>query len=131
MPENSPPLERPEPSLCTNPLSWRVDEELAPATMGQGAVVPVAEFNSAFGKTTDLATGQRFTRLPQPVTELTWAQCREGTLYVENQQGNAFEAKGADDLGTYHRLDYALFYMDIHNNVIQRTNRFLSQKNPD
>ena len=31
-----------------------------------------------------------------------------------------------DALGTYHGLDYALFYMNIHNNAKLRTRRFLS-----
>jgi hypothetical protein len=62
--------------------------------------------------------------LSAPLKQQTWAKCKDGTLYVNNQQGAGFEP---DDMGTYHELDYALFYMNIHNNAKQRSNSYLSQ----
>ena len=35
---------------------------------------------------------------------------------------------GSGATGNYHGLDYALFYMNIHNNAKLRTNTFLAQQ---
>jgi hypothetical protein len=126
MPEGAPLLERPEESLCTNPLSWRVDEELAEAGLNEGAVVPSGTYNTSFGMNDDLPTQQVFDSLAQPIKKHTRAQCKEGTLYVSDQKGSGFEAMGSDDMGSYHGLDYALFYMNIHNNAKRRASRYLA-----
>jgi hypothetical protein len=123
MPAGAPPLERPEDSLCTNPLSWRVDEERAAASLNEGALLPAGMLNGAIGRNPDIPAHQTFESLGQPITELTWAQCQQGTLYVEEQQLVGFEV---DAMGTYHQLDYALFYMNIHNNARLRAGRYLA-----
>jgi hypothetical protein len=126
MPEGAPLLERDEPSLCTNPLTWRVDDELAEAELNEGAVVPEGAYITVVGKNEDAATGQVFESIGAPLPGHTWAQCKQGTLYTGNQKGTGFDAMGSDQMGTYHGLDYALFYMNIHNNAKLRASRYLS-----
>ena len=128
MPDGAPPMERPEDTLCTNPLSWRANEELASADLNEGAVVPSGTYNTAFGGGDDVSTQQVFDSLDAPLRGQTWAQCRDGSLYVRAQQGTGFEAMGSDSTGTYHGLDYALFYMNIRNNAILRSNRYLEAR---
>jgi hypothetical protein len=132
MPEDALPMERSEDSLCTNPLSWRVDEEMAVAELNEGAVVPEGTFNDAAGWSADDPTRPVFEHLSEPLREQTWAQCRDGSLFVERQDGTGFEEMGAGNMGSYHGLDYALFYMNIYNNAKLRTDAyFASRKAPN
>jgi len=125
MPEGVAALERPESSLCTNPLSWRVDEEMAAADLNEGAVIPEGTYNVAFGRGDDAPTQQVFESLREPIKGHTWAQCKDGSLYVRSQTGTGFEAMGSGALESYHGLDYALFYMNIRNNAQLRSSRYL------
>ena len=123
MPQGSSALERPEPSLCTNPLSWRVDEELAAAGLNEGALLPAGTLNEAIGRNPDVPAQQIFDSLGQPIADLTWAQCKDGTLFVEEQKRAGLEV---DAMGTYHQLDYALFYMNIRSNAKLRSSQYLA-----
>jgi hypothetical protein len=125
MPEGTPPYERPEESLCTNPLSWRVDEELAAASLNQGTLLPAGTLNAAMGRSPDTASHQRIDILEMPIAELTSAQCRGGTLYVKQLQSEGF---AIDPMGTYHQLDYSLFYTNIRNNAELRSDKYLNTK---
>ena len=126
MPAGTEPIERAADSLCTNPLAWRVDEELAGKQLNQGAVLPAGTFNSAIGKAADVQTQQQFTSLPAPLAQHISAQCREGTLFVDRQKNNGFAEVGSGIVDSYHELDYALFYMDIHNNARLRSETYLT-----
>lgn len=123
IPDGAPALERDEESLCTNPLSWLVDEVLAKAEFNEGAVVPEGDFNTTLGRNMDVSTRQVFKALTKPIAAKTWAQCRNGTLYVNKEQGVGFEA---DAMGTFHIVDYGLFYMNIHNNAKLRSSHYLA-----
>ena len=127
MPEGARPMERPEPSLCTNPLTWKVNEEMAPATLNAGAVAPAGIYNATFGRKEDSAIGQVFDKLAAPVKSQTWAQCRGGSLFAKDQAGTRFFAMGSNELNTYHGLDYALFYMNIRNNAVLKSNLFVER----
>lgn len=129
MPEGANPMERSEPSLCTNPLSWKVDEEMAQASLNAGAVAPAGIYNVAFGRKEDSSNDQVFDKLAAPVKGQTWAQCRGGSLFAKNQAGTKFFAMGSGELNTYHGLDYALFYMNIRNNAVLKSNLFIERKN--
>jgi hypothetical protein len=131
MPEGAPAFERPAETLCTNPLSWRVDEELVGADANEGAVVPEGTYNLEFGPEEDAPTGQVFDSLAAPVPGQTWAQCRDGSLFARDQTGTEFEAMGSSSQGIYHGLDYALFYMNIRNNAMLRSNRYLETTGAD
>lgn len=126
MPEGADPMERSAESLCTNPLTWRVDEEMAPAELNEGAVVPEGTYIVAIGSEDDAPTQQSFEALDALQPGQTWAQCRGGSLFARDQKGTGFQAMGSDEMGTYHGLDYALFYMNIRNNAQLRVDRFLA-----
>ena len=112
-----------ETFLCTNPLSWKVDDERAPADLNRGAVVPTGKFNISFwGK--DMAEGTQFGPLSRPMPNHTWTQCLSGLLFVEEQVDNQFSDYGRDK--NYHGLDYALFYMNIRENASQRVKTYLA-----
>ncbi len=128
LPDGADPMERSADSLCTNPLTWRVDEAFADAELNEGAVVPAGAYNTSMGEE-DEPTEQVFDALGPPQPEQTWAQCRGGSLFARDQTGTGFAAMGSEDMGSYHGLDYALFYMNIRKNAQLRTTRFL-QKNP-
>ena len=116
-------------SLCTNPLSWQVNGELVAAGKNAGAVVPEGTYNAAMGKGEDAPTAQVFEALPAPLGEHTWAQCRDGWLYVQDQTGSEFDKAGiVDASGNYHMLDYSLFYMNIRNNAKLRASRYMEQR---
>jgi len=124
MPEGKPPLPRDEQSLCTNPLVWRINEALAPASLNEGSLLPVGSFNANIGSLSDEPVGQHYGPLAKPIEALTGAQCRQGTLYASPSLPEGFEE---DAMGTYHQLDYALFYMNIFKNAQLRSNRFLGK----
>ncbi len=126
MPEGSTPMDRSEPSLCTNPLSWQVDETRVAASENTGAVVPEGTYQLAFGGDEDPASGQEFAQLAAPIPGQTSAQCKDGWLYAQDQTGSEFQAMGSGNLGSYHGLDYALYYMNVRNNAINRVQRFLN-----
>jgi len=128
MPDGAPALERSEVSLCTNPLSWLVNEEMARASLNEGAVVPEGSFHADFGGSDDAPTQQVFESLEAPLKEQTWAQCKDGSLFVSVQQGAGFEAMASANLGSYHGLDYSLFYMNIRNNAKSRSSRYLASR---
>jgi hypothetical protein len=80
------------------------------------------------GKGEDAPTAQVFEVLPAPLQQHTWAQCRNGWLNVQDQQGSEFDVAGTVDAsGNYHMLDYSLFYMNIRNNAKLRANRYMEQ----
>jgi len=117
-------LERTEDSLCTNPLTWLVNEERAPAAENAGAVPVSIPYNIDFSKGNE-PRGVEFTELRAPIPNHTWAQCRDGTLFVADQSGGPFAASALAD--NYHGLDYALFYMDIRQNAIDRVDTYLAR----
>ncbi len=127
MAEDQDAIERPENSLCTNPLTWKVNEDFAEASLNEGAVAPAGTYNLDFGKSEDLATGQLIKGLDAPIENQTGAQCLNGTLFVTSQEGTDFDAMGAGASGNYHGLDYALFYMNIHNNAKLKVKTFLEK----
>ena len=97
--------------------------------LNEGAVVPEGTYNMTFGGDDDAPTQQVFESLGEPLKKQTWAQCKDGSLYVESQQGTGFAEMGSE--GSYHGLDYALFYMNIHNNAKLRSRRYLASRGGD
>lgn len=118
---------RPEQvSLCTNPISWTTDEIMAPANLNKGAVPISGKYNVNFNGD-DLPLKEEFAPLKKPIPGHTWAQCREGTLFVADQKGTVFDVMAFGGEKSYHGLDYALFYMDIRENAKLRVNTFLNK----
>lgn len=115
-----------EKLVCVNPLSWLRDGPRAPAAMHQGAVPQSGRFALAlWGRGKDTPNGIEFKPLESPLKNLTWAECRDGLLYVADQAGSPL---GRLSLGNknYHGLDYPLFHMDIRQNAELRVTTYLA-----
>jgi hypothetical protein len=115
-----------KPTLCTNPLSWTRGEERAPAALNRGAQLPAGRFLLQFSGV-DEANGISYDELAKPQPGHTWAQCRDGTLFVEEQIDNGFSDYGDRWSKTYHGLDYALFYMDVRENAKSRSQAYFKR----
>ena len=115
-----------KPFLCINPISWKLDEERVPKRQHKGALPVSGRLNLSYWNQ-DKLEGVEFKPLEAPMPKHTWAQCRNGVLYVEEQIANEFSKHvgGADK--SYHVLDYSLFYMDIRLNTIERIQAYKSR----
>lgn len=123
--EGSEGIPRVEGSLCTNPLTWQVDEARAPAELNLGALPIRVPFNLDLSES-NAPTGAQFDKLDPPIPGRTWAQCRNGTLFVADQ-GDWSTGRAAKE-GNYHGLDYALFYMNIRENAKLRVSTWLDRQ---
>lgn len=116
-----------KPIACVNPLSWQTNTERADASQHKGAY-PV-EFKRTI-KYMLLAKNPGFKHesLAPLTPNLTWAQCDQtGVLHVKRQQDNAFSNHLDAEDGSYHLLDFSLFYGNIRENSIQRSQAFLNR----
>ena len=125
VPDGGSVLERPAPSVCTNPLVWSLGEEAASVAQHAGIVIPQHAYNLFFSGSEDTAQGKIFDSLAAPILGSTGAQCRDGTLFVERLENPAFGESGFAG-ASYHLFDYNLFYMNIHENARLRSETFLS-----
>jgi len=125
IPDGGSVLERPAPSVCTNPLVWSLGEEAASVEQHAGIVIPQHSYNLFFSGSEDTAQGKIFDSLAAPIVGLTGAQCRDGTLFVERLEDPAFGESGFAG-ASYHLFDYNMFYMNIHENARFRSETFLS-----
>jgi len=114
-------------TLCTNPLSWSRGEEKAAASRNLGAQPIAGLFIMDFWDP-DEPHGIRYTELASPLPGYTWAQCRHGTLFVEEQLEEPFVTYTMAPGKNYHGLDYPLFYMDIRENAKARVRAYLESK---
>jgi hypothetical protein len=109
-------------TLCTNPLSWRRDEDRVPASAHPGALQIPADFglgNLLFNQ----PSGETINALPEVMPQWTWAQCRDGALYIEPQLSGPFASERDGDDQNYHTRDYALFYQAIRDNAVLRADQ--------
>lgn len=111
--------------VCTNPLTWRLDGARAGRDQHAGAVRSAGEYHLELSGD-DAARGVDFSSMGAPIPNYLEAQCAGGRLYVTDQGGTPFGDAG-DFGGTYHGLDYPLFYMDIRDNAKLRVARFLAR----
>lgn len=111
-----------KPRLCVNPLSWKADLERAEAGLHVGALAmppwPAPQDSGESDYTYE------------PITELdpispnhTGARCDDDGLYIAEQLDPPYESLFTE--GNYHTHDYHLFYMNIRENAIARTNAWL------
>jgi hypothetical protein len=98
------------PLVCVNPLSWERD----------GAAPPAANIGA-------LPHTDAHQPMPRPVPALTGAACEAGLLGVSVPP---WERGRFGDLltlfGSYHDFDYHLFYMNIHQNAVDRVAAFVA-----
>lgn len=94
--------------LCVNPLSW--DRTTRSAVSKNRGALPFA----GLGKP-----------VPALVSAVTGAQCTRGRVVISIPRG---KREGFTDtltrLGSYHNLDYALFYDSVRRNAVARVNQF-------
>ncbi|MEQ8860949.1 MAG: DUF3089 domain-containing protein [Pseudomonadales bacterium] len=115
------------PALCTNPLTWRVDQTLAPAAENRGALLAAWPYVLDFAD--DSPRRQVTDALPAPLAGHTWAQCRGSVLYIADQSDTAFafDQPFDDQSRSYHAYDYAMFYMNIRDNAMDRADAWLAR----
>jgi hypothetical protein len=96
-----------EPGLeCVNPLSWKRDTAYVPAEMNRGGVP------------------KSFDRID---TAVVGAQCSGNrALWVDKPRVRGYPALG----GSYHLVDYSLFYLNIRENVKARVQAYLKKNSP-
>lgn len=110
--------------VCINPLNWRLNGSLAEKAKHRGAVVGSGEFHVELSGD-DRARGVQFKSLGEPIPHRVEAQCKGGRLYITDQSGTGFD-NFFDTGGSYHTLDYLMFYMDIRENAKLRAATFLA-----
>ncbi|MFK7977097.1 MAG: DUF3089 domain-containing protein [Halioglobus sp.] len=109
--------------LCTNPLSWRNDEQRAQATEHSGALAVNGGY-TMFNIVLNSPTGNTLDLLPAVKPQWTWAQCENGFLFVEPQLDGPFQSDLDDEERNYHTRDYSLFYQNIRDNAVLRAAKF-------
>ncbi|MDB5222974.1 MAG: hypothetical protein JWN83_1641 [Chitinophagaceae bacterium] len=92
-----------EKAFVTNPLTWSLDEDFAPAKLNKGGIL--RDFNKV-------------------IPGLVHAQIHGNILWTNKPQffGNVFLT-----MKNYHIVDYNLFYMNIRENVKTRITSFLKK----
>lgn len=114
--------------VCVNPLSWRRDGSRAPADQHQGGVPISGKFSVRLWGS-DAPEGVEFKPLGAPLPKATWAECRNGLLFVQDQSSTVFSSFILPGKN-YHGLDYPLFHMDIRKNVAERCKTYLLESWP-
>jgi hypothetical protein len=98
--------------ICVNPLTWDRGSN-SPASRNRGAL-PFA----GLGKP-----------VPALRNSVTGARCARGRLIISIPRA---QRDGFSDtltrLGSYHNLDYALFYNNVRQNAVDRVNAFIRQR---
>jgi len=96
------------PAICVNPLTWRADETSAPASANQGSLA--------------LPEAQTGGSLPALIPHLTGAACRTTVLYVDIPRDAPAGIHNVLSFlyGSYHLLDYGLFFGNIRDNAVER-----------
>lgn len=111
--------------LCVNPLSWKYDQEPVSALENPGSV-PIQNDYILYSYGGDVPAGLTWGPLDSPIPGIASAQCSDGILRTNNQDGGPFDGKSWG--GNYHSLDYALFYESIRENVKLRVNTWWDQQ---
>ena len=93
--------------VCVNPLTWKIDEEKAEKEQHLGTVAFYASESNS----------------PKIDAKMVSAQCKDGALFISQP----LYKYRRDFFGSYHTMDYTLFYMDIRRNAEQRVQAFLNK----
>ena len=89
--------------ICVNPLTWKRDNLMAPATQNLGAI--------SFSNGATLEKG------------LTGARCEGNKLLVKQVEESKYPDRRSG-LGAYHNYDYSLFHLNIRKNAVERLKQF-------
>ncbi|TXD35288.1 DUF3089 domain-containing protein [Lujinxingia vulgaris] len=119
------------PRQCTNPVSWRMDEQPSERAAHLGAV----QLNNEGESTSFIGVlrsrgplGMNVTGLKTPQPALLSARCQGGVLFVPDLEDLGYDELPETTSGNYHLGDIELFYMDIRANAAARTQAWLSQR---
>ncbi|WP_372750498.1 DUF3089 domain-containing protein [Litorivivens sp.] len=96
--------------VCVNPLSWRQDNTAVPKSENLGSL-PI--------------TGPYF--LDAPHKAQTGARCEDGILWITAPQARGY-SMALFPGGGYHAYDYNLFWMNIRENLRERTRAYFQQQ---
>jgi hypothetical protein len=105
--------------LCTNPISWQRNEQRVPASAHPGALDVEMDYG-LLSVLFNRPSGSKIAALAEVMPEWTWAQCRDGFLYIEPQVEGPFVSDRDNESQNYHTRDYALFYQSIRENAVLR-----------
>ena len=119
--EGAPEDERWMNLVCVNPLTWKRDGGKAEAKLHKGYVPTTGDYNPKVWN--DKPSGQVFKPLKAPEPEHTWSECRNGRLFIA-EQDNIVELGP----GNYHAVDYQMFHMNIRENLVARTKAYFSDQ---
>ena len=89
--------------ICVNPLTWKRDNLMAPATLNLGAI--------------------SFSNGPTLERGLTGARCEGNKLLVKQVEESKYPDRRSG-LGAYHNYDYSLFHLNIRKNAVERLKKF-------
>jgi len=89
---------------CINPLTWKTDSTYAEANLNAGGA-PL-----------------KLNRIDPAICD---AKINNGILWVHKVKKNGYTRLGK----SYHLCDYSLFYLNIRNNAIERSNAYLKKQN--
>lgn len=96
-------------SICVNPLSWQADGDYVESSRNLGGVIFKDDGNE----------------LPTPDIAVADGQCVNGQLQIAKPTENyTYKPMGPN---SYHIFDYALFYMNIRQNALARTQAFIGE----
>ena len=115
--------------LGINPLNWTMSTKKVAADKNQGAVISNMKNSRAGIKwesfASDAKIGLNTLGLTSPFKEEVSAQLRaDGFLYISKPEHRVFSSMLLPG-GNYHNYDYALFYMNLRENVKERLEVFL------
>lgn len=113
--------------LCINPLNWTIEHGIAEKNKNKGAV------NITFAPTKKAIIlggshepiGLKALSLSAPYEAEVSAEIRKDNFLYVSEPPHAFFRKMLLPRGNYHMYDYALFYMDMRANIVQRLEAFL------
>ncbi len=117
--------------ICINPLSWTASNDSAAASQNLGAVHTVlasgAKRPTWENFTSDEGVDIETIGLSAPFKEEVSAKVgRDGFLYHSKPKHRIFSLSLLPG-GNYHMYDYALFYMNIRQNAIDRANAYFER----
>ncbi|MDP2238394.1 MAG: hypothetical protein Q8J88_18345 [Bacteroidales bacterium] len=98
--------------LVINPINWKKDETLVPASESLGSYMPVSSMTN-FEQVLNYADAR--------------IDLAQGVLICSSVSDSAIYQLSGGMLGIYHGFDYPFFYFNIRENAENRTNKYLKK----
>lgn len=111
---------------CTNPLTWRRDDDPAPRDSNLGALLLEPDYDAgAAHRGTPRIDPSRHDALPAPTVGFAGAQCRDGKLIVSLPEESPVRGFGAGGVNLDQHA-VALFWANLRENAAARAAAFLA-----